>query len=304
MGWPFPSNPATPPKSVSPPGNGSPPPTGPPSGAPAGGCPAVWTTISKDLTAMFLSGGQCNDDARASIRAIFHDCFPDGGCDGSIALPDELNRQENSIMAPTINKLSALAKQRNVTVADMIVYASSHAVATCPGGPTTPTFIGRKDATSAAPPNELPQPNVSAEESIGAFQKKGFSVSDLVALIGAHTASKQFTVDPAKAGEAQDTTPGTWDVTYYSQTVAGKAPFTFQADTNLVNAAQAGPVFKQFASNKPGWDANFASALSRMQLLGGNKASMVDCTSTLPRAHFRRNAMAAPMIAGSYRAYH
>jgi hypothetical protein len=87
-------------------------------------CPAVWHQISSDLSALFLSGGQCNDDARAAIRAGFHDCFPDGGCDGSLALPDELSRVENTPMAATVNKLSALAKQRNVTTADMISFAA------------------------------------------------------------------------------------------------------------------------------------------------------------------------------------
>ena len=38
------------------------------------GCPAVWSSISSTLTQKFLSGGQCNPDARAAIRAIFHDC--------------------------------------------------------------------------------------------------------------------------------------------------------------------------------------------------------------------------------------
>jgi hypothetical protein len=37
-------------------------------------CPAVWTSISRDLTAKFLTNGQCNPDARAAIRAVFHDC--------------------------------------------------------------------------------------------------------------------------------------------------------------------------------------------------------------------------------------
>lgn len=95
----------------------------PPTGGTDGGCPAVWTQISQDLTGMFLSGGQCNDAARASIRAVFHDCFPDGGCDGSLAIQEELSRSENSPMAPTVNRLAALAKQRGVTVADMIIFA-------------------------------------------------------------------------------------------------------------------------------------------------------------------------------------
>jgi hypothetical protein len=89
----------------------------------SGTCPAVWTQISSDLTNLFLSGGACNDDARAAIRAVFHDCFPGVGCDGSLALPEELARHDNQPMAPTVLKLQALAVQYNVTVADMIAFA-------------------------------------------------------------------------------------------------------------------------------------------------------------------------------------
>jgi hypothetical protein len=40
----------------------------------SGGCPAIWTTISSDLTSSFLgSDGQCTDLARAAIRFAFHD---------------------------------------------------------------------------------------------------------------------------------------------------------------------------------------------------------------------------------------
>jgi len=38
------------------------------------GCPAIWNTISSDLTTSFLgSDGQCTDLARAAIRFAFHD---------------------------------------------------------------------------------------------------------------------------------------------------------------------------------------------------------------------------------------
>lgn len=37
-------------------------------------CPAIWTTISSELTKVFLgSDGQCTDLARAAIRFSFHD---------------------------------------------------------------------------------------------------------------------------------------------------------------------------------------------------------------------------------------
>lgn len=89
----------------------------------AGRCPAVWTTISKELTEMFVYGGTCTNDARASIRAVFHDCFPKGGCDGSLANPIELARKDNVPMTATINKLAALAKKYDVGTADMLMFA-------------------------------------------------------------------------------------------------------------------------------------------------------------------------------------
>jgi hypothetical protein len=173
----------------------------------------------------------------------------------------------------------------------------AHAVVSCPGGPRVETFIGRKDATSPAPTGELPSPTEAAASSVAKFGAKGLSSTDLVALIGAHSTSKQFTTDPSKAGAAQDSTPGVWDVLYYSQTLAKSAPFTFVSDSNLVNQASTGAVFKQFANNKPGWDAAFASAMSKLEQLGGSRGSMVDCTNALPNILSAREAKIAPINA-------
>jgi hypothetical protein len=100
-------------------------------------CPAVWKSVSTDLSAIFVSGLVCTDDARAAIRAVFHDCFPQGGCDGSLAIASELARTENVPMQATVNKLKALAVKYKVGVADMLMFAGSHAVISCPGGPKT-----------------------------------------------------------------------------------------------------------------------------------------------------------------------
>jgi hypothetical protein len=138
---------------------------------------------------------------------------------------------------------------------------------------------------------------VSGDEALSHFEGKGFSAGDLAALIGAHTSARQFTTDPSKAGTPEDTTPGVWDVLYYSETIAKTAPFTIQADANLVVQAQVGPVMKQFSTNKPGWDAAFASAMARLELLEVASAGLVDCTSALPQAHTRRDAKAAAINA-------
>lgn len=85
-----------------------------------GSCPNVWKAISAELSWMFAG---CNDDARAAIRSVFHDCFPSGGCDGSLAIPAELARKDNRGLVTYVNKIKALAKANKVTVADMISFA-------------------------------------------------------------------------------------------------------------------------------------------------------------------------------------
>jgi len=71
-------------------------------------------------------------------------------------------------------------------------------------------YIGRVDATAAAPPNQLPAANVTASEAKAHFLQAGFSSKDLAALIGAHTAARQFIVDPSQSGASEDSTPGIW----------------------------------------------------------------------------------------------
>ncbi|KAF2398264.1 heme peroxidase, partial [Trichodelitschia bisporula] len=252
--------------------------------APSGSCPPVWSSISHELTTLFVSGGQCTDLARGAIRAVFHDCFPQGGCDGSLSLPEELARPPNAALIGPVNTLKALANKYGVSVADMIAFAGSHAVVSCPSGPVTTTYVGRKDSGIAAPDGQLPPADAGGDESLQHFEARGFSAQDLAALIGAHTASRQFTTDPSKAGAPQDTTPGVWDVTYFVQTIKKLAPFTFVSDSNLAAQAEVGPVMKQFSGDKFGWDAAFTSAFGRMQLLDtAGAGALIDCTSALPK---------------------
>lgn len=254
-----------------------------PSLKPRATCPAVWTKISAELTSLFVTNFQCNDNARAAIRGVFHDCFPQGGCDGSLALfSAELSRPENVPMTATMNALKAIAVKYGVGVADTLMFAGSHAVISCPGGPVTTTYVGRVDATGPAPPNELPAANVTAAEAKAHFNAAGFSNQDLAALIGAHTASREFNTDVAKAGTPEDTTPGIWDILYYVELILKIAPFSFISDTNLLADSQTGPYMKQFSLNKPAWDAAFAPAMAKMELLGA-PFTKIDCTSALPK---------------------
>jgi len=235
---------------------------------------------------MFLGAdGQCTDAARASIRGVFHDCFPDGGCDGSLMLFDaEVARANNVPMTATMQTLRAMATKYNVTGADLLMFAGSHAVATCPGGPVTQTLIGRKDATGPCPDNQLPPANAPGDGVTARFAAKGFSAKDVAALIGAHTVSRQFVTNPNAVGAAQDSTPGKWDITFFVETIKNTAPFRFISDINLANQNEVGPWMTRFSADKAAWDAAFVDAMARLELLGNDKTSMVDCTAALPQA--------------------
>jgi hypothetical protein len=187
----------------------------------------------------------------------------------------------------------------------MITYAGGHAIVTCPSGPRVQTYVGRKDSSNPAPDGLLPDVHASGDSLFALFQDKGFDAVDLAALIGAHTCSKQFFVDTTQSGKPQDSTPGIWDVKFYTETTSPPAGvFVFDSDKNLANQTQVGKEFKGFVNNQGyvlqsllskelwlitcfrKWNGKFADAMKRMSLLGvpGGSNNLVDCTDTLPKS--------------------
>ncbi|KAF2681444.1 class II peroxidase [Lentithecium fluviatile CBS 122367] len=266
------------------------------SGSGSGKCPAVWTSISKELTKKFLTRGECNPDARAAIRLIFHDCGAwnqaqgaTGGCDGSLALnAEELGRGENKGLSGIANYVKDLAGRWGVGVADAIVFTGTHAIVTCPGGPRVKTYVGRTDSSTAAPNGLLPDVNAPAAELSQLFRDKGFDDVDLAALLGAHSTSNQFNFNTSadKVGLPQDSTPGVWDVKYYSETLKPpKGVVVFPSDTKLANYQGVGKEFKGFVGNAGKWNGKFADAMGKMALFGSSGTSgLTDCTDSLPKA--------------------
>lgn len=133
--------------------------------ASTGSCPLIWQTIGKDLQTSF-SG--CNQVARYAIRFAFHDAgafstvtpFYEpaaGGADGSLLLnAEELARSANDPLSGYGNFLLgkySLYGASNVSAADLVQFAGSLAIASCPGGPIVKTVRVRfvADRPHAAP---------------------------------------------------------------------------------------------------------------------------------------------------------
>jgi len=147
-------------------------------------------------------------------------------------------RGENNGLQDIIKKMQKVQKKHGVGAADLIQFAANHATVTCPLGPRVRTFVGRKDATKAAPDGLMPDRLDPADKLIALFQDKTIQPHELAALVGAHSTSKQFTEDPRRAGAPQDTIPGVWDVKFYNETIQPNPPkklFVFESDVALAN---------------------------------------------------------------------
>ncbi|CAN8101196.1 unnamed protein product [Discula destructiva] len=193
-------------------------------------CSDAWFGIGQELQDWFIDDeGLCTDLAAQAVRLPFHDCFPDGGCDGSIILSDECTtRSENRQMIPICGVLYKISVEWRVGAADLINFAASVANKACPYGPYIPFYIGRKDNDTSAPKDQIPPSFSTAPDLVKAFQARNFTAYDLVAMVGSHSCGGNLSFVPF------DTTPGAMDSpTYYTEVLTGEAPATMPSDKSL-----------------------------------------------------------------------
>ena len=262
----------------------------------------IWSHISAELSVLFRGpSGRCNRFARAAVRLGFHDAgtwsqvLADagqdfGGADGSIALsPNEIKRPENNGLQDIVVKVKALHSKYRVGMADLIQFAAKHAVVTCPLGPRIRSFVGRKDSSVDALDGLLPDVNDSADNLIKLFEDKTIPPHDLVALLGAHSTSEQFFVDPTRKGAPQDGTPGVWDTLFYNQTLGtGPLPkevFRFPSDIVLSKDPRTKVEWESFSGpdGQHHWNEDYSYSYIRLSLLGVNNINnLTECTKVLP----------------------
>jgi hypothetical protein len=179
----------------------------------------VWKYVADDMAAVFhdAATGECTELARQAVRLGFHDAGTwsktagGGGADGSIILAMEWLRAENfglEGIAPVMQGWYDKWHPHGVGMADLVQMAANVAAVSCPLGPRVRSFVGRNDSSVPAPEGRLPDVHASAESLVRLFEDKTIVLGELIALIGAHTASVQRFVDIFRAGSPQDTTPG------------------------------------------------------------------------------------------------
>lgn len=139
-------------------------------------------------------------NAAAMLRLHFHDCFVQG-CDGSVLLDDtysikgekEALQNLNSLIGfELVDRIKTQLESKcpeTVSCADLLAVAARDAVVLV-GGPYWDVPVGRKDSKTASlelANTDIPTPTQDLVAHITKFLQKGLSVTDLVALSGAHT---------------------------------------------------------------------------------------------------------------------
>ncbi len=247
--------------------------TAPAGGRDAAACRAdrccIWKYIANDMRAAMFQNGVCTNTARGAIRLGFHDAatwtkttaIGQGGADGSILLSgSEMTRFENQALAAVGTQFQTwfnTYRNYGISMADLIQFGAKIGAGSCPGGPRIRAFIGRTDNPNANAAGLLPSPFANASTILQMFSAKTIGAGGVVALLGAHTASRQTQIDTTQIGAAQDSTPGRWDQNYFRETINPSTPSTivkFQSDINIANDAATSPVWTQFSNNKGAWD--------------------------------------------------
>lgn len=210
-----------------------------------------------------------------------------------------------------------------VSCTDTLAFATNEAM-TVAGLPRRPPLGGRRDGlyslAAVAEDNNLPLPNWDINRMINLFQRKGFSLEEMVVLLGAHSVGsahcnvfmdrvynfmKTNKPDPIlpeavvnefrdickNPGTPQfrnppvdfDETPKVLDNLFYKNLVEKKKALLI-TDSNLITDQRAYPIVEQMAADEALWQKKFADAmvkLSSMNVITGNDGEVrKTCRST------------------------
>lgn len=276
-------------------------------------CPNV-ESIVKNAVEMKLQ--QTFVTAPATLRLLFHDCFVQG-CDASVMLAtrNSTSEKDNPINLSlagdgfdTVIKAKAAVDgvpgcQNKVSCADILALATRDVIALT-GGPSYAVELGRLDgriSTKASVTNHLPHPEFKLAKLTKMFASHGLTLTDLIALSGAHTIGfshcSQFSkriynfksgkvidpslnigyakqlqnvcpkdVDPRLAIDMDPITPRTFDNQYYKNLQQGIG--LLSSDQSLFTHKSSRNLVNLFASDNTAFERAFVIAITKLGRIG------------------------------------
>jgi adenylate cyclase len=204
------------------------------------------------------------------LRLTYHDAVTydpatnTGGMNGSIRFPEELNLPENAGLDKAIAILAPVKEEfPNVSWADLIALAGAVAVLQS-GGPDIGIPLGRRDSDAPDPAGRLPSPDEPWDPLRERLIAMGFTMSEMVALCGAHTLGRvkgvPFTDDPFHFTNA-----------YFRHLASGDTPMVkrmLKSDRAMALDPECLLHVEAFAMDQPLFFREFAAGYRKLTLLG------------------------------------
>ncbi|GAB2280403.1 Peroxidase 65 [Dionaea muscipula] len=261
-----------------------------------------------------ITAKQTSSPATAAgvLRVFFHDCAVDG-CDAStLVASNAFNKAERdadiNLSLPgdafdlvTRAKTALEIECPGVVSCTDILAVSARNLIKMVGGPFYEVPLGRKDglvSLASRVAGNIAFPNMTMTEIIQQFQAKGFSVQEMVALVGAHTIgfshcgefSKRifnfskdspvdptmnpsyakglqtlcanYTKDPSMAAFNDVMTPGKFDNMYYKNLQRGLG--LLATDQAMAGDPRTKPFVDLYAANETAFFNDFARAMEKV----------------------------------------
>ncbi|XBH85106.1 hypothetical protein VPH35_073109 [Triticum aestivum] len=269
-------------------------------------CPSALATIKSGVTAAVSKEPRMG---ASLLRLHFHDCFVQG-CDASVLLAETANftGEQTAFPSPNVNSIRGLdvidgikaqveaVCAQTVSCADILAVAARDSIVAL-GGASYTVPLGRRDSSSASlseANRDLPPPTSDLADLVGNFSRKGLSVTDMVALSGAHTIGQaactnfrsriygETNINAAYAASLQGncprsggdgnlapldvSTPNALDNAYYGNLVSQRG--LLHSDQQLLNGGPTDALVRTYASSAAQFSTDFSLGMVNMGNIG------------------------------------
>ncbi|PPQ86010.1 hypothetical protein CVT26_012539 [Gymnopilus dilepis] len=292
--------------------------------------------VIDDLLDLFEGPNTCSEDGALMVRLAYSDAMgidpmlSGGGADGSLVTFSAVELQDpaNDGLDNIIDPVRTLVENHEIEAGDMshsqisdtneslsVQFAAAIALANCPGAPRVKFMMGRPAATAPAPIDLVPEPPSSPKEALmnenlnnidtttfilERFSSIGFSPSEVVSLLAAHSIATASDIDSIVPGTPLDSTPFIFDTQLYIEVALRGFLFTstgenqgevgsavqgvlrLESDHNLARDSRTNCFWQSLASNQTAMQAQFAAAWFKLSLSGHNATSLTDCSDVIP----------------------
>nr|P11542.2 RecName: Full=Ligninase H2; AltName: Full=Diarylpropane peroxidase; AltName: Full=LG4; AltName: Full=Lignin peroxidase; Flags: Precursor [Phanerodontia chrysosporium]CAA33621.1 lignin peroxidase [Phanerodontia chrysosporium] len=275
----------------------------------------AWFPVLDDIQQNLFHGGQCGAEAHEALRMVFHDSiaispklqsqgkFGGGGADGSIITFSSIETTYHPNIG--LDEVVAIQKpfiaKHGVTRGDFIAFAGAVGVSNCPGAPQMQFFLGRPEATQAAPDGLVPEPFHTIDQVLARMlDAGGFDEIETVWLLSAHSIAAANDVDPTISGLPFDSTPGQFDSQFFVETqlrgtafpgktgIQGtvmsplKGEMRLQTDHLFARDSRTACEWQSFVNNQTKLQEDFQFIFTALSTLGHDMNAMTDCSEVIP----------------------